>query len=129
MLRIAREVGKVDFILYLKVGKSAGREYLSIARGYWDSVTKRSRTKTVKSLGYLDKLKEEFNDPIAHFKVVVEQMNAELDVEEKMVTIVSDFSAVLSNNNYFRKNLGYLALSLIYHELSLNKFFSNRSRA
>lgn len=116
-------------MLYLKVGKSAGREYLSIARGYWDPVTKRSRTKTVQSLGYLDKLREEFNDPIAHFKVVVEQMNAQLDVEEKKVTIVSDSSAVLSNNKHSRKNLGYLPLSLIYHELSLNRFFSNRSRA
>ena len=40
----------------LKIGKSGGREYLSIVSGYWDPINKRSRTKTIESLGYLDSL-------------------------------------------------------------------------
>jgi hypothetical protein len=59
----------------LQKGKSNGRVYLSIVQGYRDPVTKKVRHKTVKSLGYLDDLKKQYPDPIAHFEAVVKKMN------------------------------------------------------
>ena len=116
-------------MLHLKIGKSGGRDYLSIVRGYWDPLAKRSRTKTVESLGYLDRLSELYDDPIAHFNVVVAQMNTEAEKEQHLFSFKADRSALLSQGSGDRKNLGYAALSLIYHSLSLDKFFSNRSRS
>jgi ribose 5-phosphate isomerase B len=47
-----------------------GRVYLSIEKAYRDKATGKPRAKTIKSLGYLDVLEKEYDDPIAHFKKV-----------------------------------------------------------
>lgn len=41
----------------LKIGKSRGSDYLSIVHRYWDRHSKTARTRTIKSLGCLDDLK------------------------------------------------------------------------
>jgi len=61
--------------LHLRNGKSNGRNYLSIVQGYRDKETGKARSKVVKSLGYLDDLRNEHEDPVAHFKAVVAEMN------------------------------------------------------
>jgi transposase len=113
----------------LKIGKSNGRTYLSIAHGYRDSQTGKVRTKTIKSLGYLDNLQKEYPDPIAHFREVVEEMNRqEAELNPPVATITLDRKELLSTEQDNRKNLGYVVLSKIYHELGLNVFFNNHSR-
>ena len=67
----------------LKIGKSNGRTYLSIVHGYRDTTTKKVRTKTIQSLGYLDELEKQFDDPIAHFRKIVEEMNRQ-EAEQKL---------------------------------------------
>lgn len=111
----------------LKIGKSGGREYLSIVSGYWDPINKRSRTKTIESLGYLDSLKEQYDDPIAHFQKVVDELNKNLVKEELFVKL--NKSSQLSDESNNLKNLGYFALSAIYHELGLDLLFRNRARS
>jgi thiol-disulfide isomerase/thioredoxin len=113
----------------LQVGKSNGRPYLSIVQGYRDPVTKKVRHKTVKSLGYLDDLKKQYPDPIAHFRRVVEDMNKKVALEKQPVPISLDPMETLAENQPNRKNIGYAALSKLYHELGLHTFFSNRSRS
>lgn len=113
----------------LQVGKSNGRSYLAIVQGYRDPVTKKVRHKTVKSLGYLDELAKEYPDPIAHFKSVVEAMNKKAALEKQPVTISLDLEETLMETQANRKNIGYAALSKLYHELGLNIFFYNNSRA
>lgn len=113
----------------LQVGTSNGRRYLTIVQGYRDPVTKKVRHKTVKSLGYLDKLKEQYPDPIAHFKCVVEEMNKKKALENQPATISFDPNETLTENKANRKNIGYAALSKLYHQLGLNVFFYNNSRA
>lgn len=55
--------------MYLKKStrKKNGRTHLSIAQGYWDSDSKHARTKTIKTLGYLDELSKEYDNPISSF--------------------------------------------------------------
>lgn len=113
--------------MHLKVGKSNGREYLSIVNGFRDQEGK-SRTKTIKSLGYLDVLEKEFEDPIAHFKNVVAEMNEKDALEKMTLTINIDKEKRLDTNSSGRKNIGYAALSKIYHEVDLRVFFSNHAR-
>ena len=113
----------------LQVAKSNGRPYLTIVQGYRDPVTKKVRHKTVESLGYLEDLKKQYPDPIAHFREVVEDMNKKAALENQPVTINLNPKETLIENQSNRKNIGYAALSKLYHELGLHTFFSNKSRS
>ncbi len=114
--------------MYLRKGISNGRTYLSIVHGYRDPVTKKVKHKTIKSLGYLDDLKKSYPDPIAHFKAVIEEMNKEYVLENKPVEVSFDPNEIIVSSKANRKNIGYAALSKIYHDLELHTFFSNHSR-
>ncbi len=113
----------------LQVGKSNGRPYLVIVHGYRDPVTKKVRHKTIKSLGYLEDLEKEFSDPVAHYKAVVKEINKAVALEKQSVSILINPQEGLENNQANRKNIGYAALSKIYHELKLKIFFDNSSRS
>jgi len=116
--------------MYLKksVNKKTGRTYLSIASGYRDKSTGKSKTILIKSLGYLDVLEQEYKDPIAHFTEVVEQMNIEEKNSKLPLTIKINPNEELKENENNRKNFGYIALSKIYHELEIDKFLINKFR-
>lgn len=113
----------------LQVGKSNGRRYLAIVQGYRDPVTKKVRHRTVKSLGYLDELEKQYPDPIAHFKGVVKEMNKKAALEKQPVAISLNPKEVLIENQANRKNIGYAAISQLYHQLGLHTFFYNNSRS
>lgn len=55
-------------LVYLKKSKYAnGRIFLSICESYRDKVQKKSKSRTVLKVGYLDVLELEQEDPIAHY--------------------------------------------------------------
>jgi hypothetical protein len=113
----------------LRKGISNGRRYLSIVHGYRDPVTKKVKHKTIKSLGYLDDLKKIYPDPIAHFEAIIDEMNNERSLENQPVEFSINPNEVLCDTMVNRKNIGYAALSKLYHGLGLHTFFSNNSRA
>lgn len=113
-------------ILYLKQNKVNGRTHLLIAHGYRDPKTKTTKTKTIRTIGYLDELEKQYPDPVAHFKQVVAEMNAREKEEQNLLHIKINPDARLTGA--LRKNLGYAALSKIYHTLGLHIFFANNSR-
>ena len=98
-------------------------------RGYWDPVTKKVRHKSIKSLGYLDELEKQYPDPVAHFKQVATDMTRQEAEASSPVAITLKRDERLESGADSRKNLGYAALSAIYHELGLDVFFTNRARA
>lgn len=114
--------------MFLKTStnKKTGRTYLSIVHGYRDQDGK-SRTHTVKSLGYLDELVKEFDDPISHFEKEASKMQKEKIGETKVsITINTDESINPDSNS--RKNYGHIILSRIYHELEIDRFLDNKRR-
>ena len=113
----------------LRVGTSNGRKYLSIVQGYRDLQTKKVKSKTIKSLGYLDELEKQYADPIAHFKAVVVQMNQQEAEGKPPATVAFDRNERLVSEQNSRKNIGYAALSKVFHDLKLHTFFNNRSRS
>jgi len=115
--------------MYLQTAINNGREYLSIVQGYRDPVTKKVRHKTVKSLGYLDDLEKKYEDPSAHFKAVVKEMNKKAALEKEPVQISIDPQESITEDPDNRKNIGYAALSKLYHEFGLHIFFYNHSRS
>lgn len=116
--------------MYLKKStkKKSGRTHLSIAQNYWDSKNKKSKTKTIRTLGYLDELQKEFEDPIAHFEAVVAKMNEEQQTGDSSATITINMGEKIDSNNASRKNFGYAVPSKVYHELEIDKFLLNRQR-
>jgi transposase len=115
--------------MYLKktYRKESGRTYLVIAQKYRNPKTNISTDRTVKSLGYLDELAKEYDDPIAHFKEVARKMTEE-EKSEKKVSLSINMDEKLSVGTDNRKNFGYAAILKIYHELGLDVFFKNKSR-
>ena len=112
----------------LQVSKNGCRKYLSIVRGYWDSETKKVRHKSVKSLGYLDELEKQYADPIGHFKQVAAEMTKQEAEATRPAVIKLRRDEQLEHGTSNRKNIGYAALSAIYHELGLDVYLKNRAR-
>ena len=113
--------------MYLnKSGRKGGRKFLQIVHGYRDAQGKK-RTKVIESLGYLDVLAKEFDDPIAHFQEVVKRMEAERRTSSRY-TIEVDTNEVISRGDHPRKNYEHIVFSRIYHELELDRFCNNKQR-
>ena len=119
--------------MYLKVStnKKTNRTYLSIASGYRDSKTGKTKTVIIRSLGYLDVLEKDYDDPISYFKEIVKKMNDDKKQENLPISIKINKNEKLIEGTNNRKNFGYSALSKIYHELEIDKFliskFKNRN--
>ena len=114
--------------MYLKKSKNnkTGRTYLYIADGYHDREKGYTKTITVQSLGYLDVLEKQYDDPIAHFTEVVKQMNEEKKQQNLSVPMQISLNEKLELNTNNLYNFGYVALSKIYHELEIDKFLINK---
>ena len=117
--------------MYLKKSKNnkTGRTYLYIADGYHDREKGYTKTITVQSLGYLDVLEKQYDDPIAHFTEIVKQMNEEKKQQNLSVPMQVSLTEKLQLNTNNLHNFGYSALSKIYHELEINKFFISKFKS
>ena len=51
-----------------------GRIHLSIVEGYRDPLTGKPKQRNIQTLGYLDELEKEFENPILHFTEVAKKM-------------------------------------------------------
>lgn len=66
--------------LFLKQSKfKSGKVYLSIVDGYWKEG--KVKQKVYQKLGYLEDLKKEFDDPIAHYKNYVDELKKEFETK------------------------------------------------
>ena len=101
--------------------------YLTIEKKYWDKQKKMPRTEHFKALGYVHELQDQFPDPIAHYKSIVEQMNMEEKTNRKL-TLTIDMNEKLSEVTHTRYNMGYAVMMKLYHELELDRFFNNKAR-
>jgi hypothetical protein len=98
-----------------------------VADGYHDPEKGHSRTVSIKKIGYLDDFLDRYDDPIAHFEEEVARMNAEKKASVRYETVDIDTAETFDGDN--RKNLGYAAISCVYHELEIDKFLGSRQRS
>ena len=108
--------------------KPNGRIYLSIVEGYRESTTGKTKHRKVKSLGYVDELEKEFDDPISHFTEVAKQMTSEANQNSIPLNFSFSSGETIDSSSVLRKNLGFVVLSFFYHKLDIAKFFINRQR-
>lgn len=116
--------------MYLKKvkNKKTGRIYLSIVQSYRDNSSNYPKSTTIKSLGYLDELERQYDDPITYFNKEITRMNEQNAISNSPVTFTIGKDERISTDYTNRKNFGYTALSKIYHELEIDKFLINRQR-
>ena len=108
--------------------KKTGRTFLTIAHGYREPGTGKVKQKTIKSLGYLDELEKDFNDPISHFKEVAKEMTEQAKHISRDLTFTFPANDTIDTSFTLRKNLGFSVLSFFYHQLKIDEFFINRQR-
>lgn len=113
--------------MYLKIDKKPdGRNFLSFVRSIHVPGSY-PKMKVVKSLGYDVDYLDQYEDPIAHFRAEAKRLT-ELEKEAGSVQLELLFAEKLDVDESYRKNLGFLIFSYIYHELGLDKFIRNRQR-
>jgi len=115
------------YIVYLKQNKVGNRTHMIIAHGYKDKETKRTRKKTIRTIGYVDEFLDKYPDPVAHFKQVARQTTEEENIRRK-VNLTIDMNEVLPECTCNRKNLGYAAILKVYYDLKLDQYFNNNAR-
>ena len=111
-----------------KTPSKSGRINLAIVDGYYDKATKKTKHKVIESLGYLDELEKQYDDPIDYFTKRAKQLTEEKKSGQAPIHFTFYDSDRLCIGDNLRKNFGYAALSKIYHELELDKFLNNRQR-
>ena len=117
--------------MFLKKEKRKDRIYLSLVHGYRDENNK-VKHKTLKTYGYVDELKNTYDDPIAYFENLIKDMNN----EQKNKIILDDINQIPTpddfndkcNLNNDEKNIGYFLLKKIYLELGITDFLKEKQR-
>ena len=112
--------------MFLKKTPKPKGTYLAITESYYDKEKKATRLKTIMGLGYLEELRKEFPDPIAHLEMVVADMNQERE-EKKNSVVYVDLTAALSPGERTLNNAGYGVLKHIYKELQLDIFWRTKT--
>ena len=111
--------------MYLKQSRfKNGRIYLSLCESYLKD--KISKTRTVRSLGYLDDLEKLYEDPIAHFKAEAAKLTEEQRKADEPVLIEFYPKEKIDMRTDHVKNLGHAVLSFYYHRLRIDRFWDNR---
>ena len=113
--------------MYLRKSKKPnGRTYLTIVQGYRDEDGK-NRVRTVKSLGYVDALEAEFDDPVAHFEEECRRMTEEAARAQAPVTVEFSAARKIDKRSEGRVELGAAVPSAYLHrDLGVWSFFERR---
>lgn len=125
--------------MFIRKTKKKDRLHLSTAKGIWDP-EKKTRSVTVRSLGYADRLEEEHGDAMAYARRVLQECEAaeQKDAEEKTVTLTISLDReipTLDDGSGYTvyldevRNLGYGILKEIYLRLELDRFWNGKARA
>ena len=101
--------------MYLRKSKKPnGRTYLTIVQGYRDEDGK-NKARTVRSLGYVDALEAEFDDPVAHFEEECRRMTAEAARAEAPIAVEFTASKKIDKRAEGRVELGAAVPSAYLH--------------
>ncbi len=113
--------------MYLKHTKaSGGRVYMAITQSYRD-INGAPRSRTIKSLGYLDELDAKYGDGLAYCKKEKKRLEAEYEANKLAKSVLLDTNARIKTGAPIRKNIGFLAYRQVYKELGLASYLKRRA--
>ncbi|MCH3960767.1 MAG: IS1634 family transposase [Solobacterium sp.] len=110
--------------MYLRTYNRPKGKYMIITEKYRDPNSGMPKDRTVQIIGYDSDFKDKYADPVAHFRQVVEDMNAEKK-ERSARTALIPADEELESDTDDLKNVGYGILKILYKELELDKFWKN----
>ena len=112
-----------------KQKRKDGRVYLSVVQGYRDENGK-SKSRHVRSLGYLDELERLYDDPIAHFRAEVEAENEAAQAEAAPITVTLHPLKKIDKRAESRVAMGAAVPSAYFHrDLGIAGFFERKRTA
>lgn len=111
--------------MYLKQITKKGITRLYFYESFYTN--KKTSSRSVEALGRLDELEKIYPDPIAHFKNIANQRNAEKK-QQKNISFEIDMSTKLDKGEDNLKNVGYGIIKQLYHDLELDKFWNWKSK-
>lgn len=103
-----------------------GRIYLSLMQAFRKEG--KPSKKTIESLGYLDELEKQYDDPIAHFQAYCDKQNAIAKAERQAIPIEIHPLEKIDKRTSNRKNIGSAVLLSIYNSLGLEQTIRNNMR-
>ena len=108
--------------MFVKQNKSHKGILLTYTIGYRENG--KVKHKNVETIGYLEDLKKEYDDPISHFKKLAkEKSNNEINE-----LTIKNINSKLIDSDSFSRNIGYIFIKNIYEELGLKDFFNSKQK-
>ena len=106
--------------MFVKQNKSHKGIFLTFTIGYRENG--KVKHKNVETIGYLEDLKKEYDDPISHFKEIAKQRsNSEINE-----LVIKNLKSKIIDNNAHPKNLGYIILKKVYNELGITSILNKK---
>lgn len=106
--------------MFVKQNKSHKGILLTFTVGYRKDG--KVKHKNIETIGYLNDLKKQYDDPIAHFKEIARQRSNE-EINE---LIIKNLKSKIITDGYHKKNLGYVILKKVYNELGISSILRNK---
>lgn len=108
-----------------------GRVLMYYAESYRENGKVKQRT--IERIGFVDEFTHLYDDPIAHFKKIAKEKTKEMQDRIKPITVILEPEAILPFNEETCaydcvKNIGYAAISQIFHLLGINQFIDDRRK-
>lgn len=106
--------------MFVKQNKSHKGILLTFTVGYRENG--KVKHKNIETIGYLDDLKKQYDDPISHFKQIAKQRSNN-EINE---LVIKNLKSKTINDGSHSKNLGYAILKKVYHELNISSILRKK---
>lgn len=110
--------------MYLKQTKRNGRIYLSVMQNYRNG--DKVHAKTIERIGYADEFADRYDDPIAHFKAYVADLNERAAKRTMPVRLTIPRNAQISAGEAGTIQMGSAIVLGYLDALGLGRFFNER---
>lgn len=106
--------------MFVKQNKSHKGILLTFTVGYRQDG--KVKHKNIETIGYLDDLKKQYDDPIAHFREIAKQRSNN-EINE---LLIKNINTKTIDDNSHAKNLGYVILKKIYDEINISNVLNRK---
>lgn len=106
--------------MFVKQNKSHKGILLTFTVGYRENG--KVKHKNIETIGYLDDLKKQYDDPVSHFKQIAKQRSNN-EINE---LIIKNLKSKTIDSNSASKNLGYVILKKVYNELDISSILKKK---
>ncbi len=111
--------------MHLKIQKRSGREYLSVVQSYRQGG--KVKTRTIETIGYADSFLDQFEDPIAHFRAYVDQLNRNAITQRQPIELSFGFDDEIEPSAIPPARLGAAIALGCLDALGVGDFFRARA--